>query len=89
MSKRDEELKKDGWIRQFVADEPRLSEMVEMYCSIGHEVRLEPVLSGEEAKEDECGDCRICFEGQPEGKYMVIYTRPKSGETDEEIVEKI
>jgi hypothetical protein len=70
-------LKKEGWVRQFVASEPRLSEMVETYRSIGFEVRLEQVLTGKDAKEDECKECRICFEGEPKEKYMVIYTRPE------------
>ena len=60
-----------------MASEPRLSEMVETYRSIGFEVRLEPVLTGKDAKEDECKECRICFEGEPKEKYMVIYTRPE------------
>ena len=74
---------------QFVAEEPRLSEMVEMYRSIGNEVRLEPVLAGEKAEDDGCGECRVCFEGQPEGKYMEIYTRPQPGKEGEEISEEI
>ena len=77
MSKIDEMLKKEGWVRQFVASEPRLSEMVETYRSIGFEVRLEQVLTGKDAKEDECKECHICFEGEPKEKYMVIYTRPE------------
>jgi hypothetical protein len=77
MSKIDEMLKKEGWVRQFVASEPRLSEMVATYRSIGFEVRLEQVLTGKDAKEDECKECRICFEGEPKEKYMVIYTRPE------------
>ncbi|MDY6862318.1 MAG: hypothetical protein SV062_04925 [Thermodesulfobacteriota bacterium] len=77
MSKRDQILKKEGWTKQFVTNEPRLSEMVETYRSIGFAVRLEPVLTGKEAKEDECKECRICFEGGQKEKYMVIYTRPE------------
>jgi hypothetical protein len=78
MSKKDEELAKEGWERKSIADEPRLSELVEMYKSLGLEVRLEPVLTEEEADEEECKECRICFEGQPKDKYMVIYTRKKA-----------
>ena len=34
MSRRDEELKKEGWTRQFVTEEPRLSEMATFIFSI-------------------------------------------------------
>jgi hypothetical protein len=37
------ELEKEGWTRQFTVDEPRLSEAVEMYKSLGFEVHLEPM----------------------------------------------
>ena len=76
MSQKDDELKKDGWTRQFVSDEPRLSEMVETYRSIGLDVHLEPLLTDEKPEETECGECRVCFEGAPKDKYKIIYTRP-------------
>jgi hypothetical protein len=40
---REEELKKEGWEKRFIIDEPRLSEMVEQYKELGFEVLLEPV----------------------------------------------
>ena len=74
-------LKREGWTRRFIADEPRLSEAVEMYKDSGFEVHLEPLpeKSGcenceEDGKED---TCRICFEGH-EDQYRIIYTRPAS-----------
>lgn len=80
-------LEGEGWTRQFVANEPRLSEAVEMYGAVGFEVHLEPLPKGPECKtcvggEDE-GDCRICFEGVEE-QYRIIFTRPKKGETESE-----
>ena len=72
MSKREEELKKEGWVKQFVADEPRLSEAVETYKAIGFEVHLEPLPMDENC---DIGECRICFKENPE-RYRVIYTRP-------------
>ena len=39
---RQEELTDQGWQRQATYDEPRLSEMAEMYKDIGLEVHLEP-----------------------------------------------
>jgi hypothetical protein len=72
---------KDGWKKQFVASEPRLSEAVQMYEETGFEVMLEPfpvkpgcsTPSG--AKDKDGGECRACFEGS-EHKYKIIYTRP-------------
>ncbi len=70
---RQEELEKEGWVRQFTADEPRLSEAVELYESLGLEVHLEPVTLDESAEE-----CQICFEEDVD-RYKTIYTRPKRG----------
>jgi hypothetical protein len=60
--------KKKGWTRQFIACEPRLSEVVELYKSLGFEVKLEDIKKNEEEK------CMICYEP---GKYKIIYTRPR------------
>ncbi len=74
-----ERLKKEGWTRQFVANEPRLSEAAAMYREIGFEVRLEPL--PEEQDCPTCGGeedqevCRVCFEGS-EDQYRIIFTRP-------------
>jgi len=72
MSRREEELEKEGWVRQFVADEPRLSEAVETYKSIGFEVHLEPLPMDENC---DSGECRMCFKENPD-RYRVIYIRP-------------
>ncbi|MFH1138355.1 MAG: hypothetical protein V1816_19960 [Pseudomonadota bacterium] len=66
---RDRELGEQGWIRQFSASEPRLTEAVEQYRELGFEVLLEPV--------DLCpadGDCASCLGAAPEF-VKVIYTR--------------
>lgn len=79
MSTREDELKKEGWQKRFVAEEPRLSEMVHLYEETGFEVLLEPVSAVEEPDEgsEECQECRICYEGS-EDQYRVIFTRPKA-----------
>jgi hypothetical protein len=81
MSKREDELKKEGWQKRFVAEDPRLSEMVQLYEEMGFEVHLEPVSAVEEPDggSGECQECRICFEGA-EDKYQVIFTRPRAGD---------
>ena len=75
--KREEELLKAGWERRFLAGEPRLSEMVELYRSIGFEVLVEPLPTKEEmAEEGGCSDrgCTACLDGDPD-RYRIIYTR--------------
>jgi len=62
-------LKREGWTRCFTADEPRLSEAVELYESLGYEVRLEPA-SFDEASEE----CKICLLADC-SKYKTIYTQ--------------
>ena len=82
---RIEALEKEGWVKQFVANEPRLSEAVNLYTELGFEVRLEPLPKGQEC--DTCSgpeghlekeECRICFEGF-EDQYKIIFTRRRTG----------
>lgn len=70
-SSREEDLEGEGWVRQFTADEPRLSEAVELYQSLGFEVHLEPASPGELTEE-----CQVCSAVDGE-RYKTIYTRPK------------
>ena len=68
---RKSKLERQGWTRQFIADEPRLSEAAEEYNKLGFEVHLEPV--DPQAMEGDCTNCLMmaC------DKYKIIYTRPK------------
>ena len=82
--KREDELIKEGWTRRFVANEPRLSEAVELYRSMGHEVHLEPLQPVDcDSADEKSGECRACFKGF-EDQYKIIYTRPKRGESEED-----
>jgi hypothetical protein len=78
--KSEERLRKEGWTRQNTIDEPRLSELVEMYGEMGLEVHLEPF------HPDEMDECDDCMRKMPE-RYKTIYTRPKKekgkGELDD------
>jgi hypothetical protein len=67
--KREEELKKEGWEKRFIMDEPRLSEAVAQYEAIGFEVLLEPV----DMSSEECTSCMTAFSD----RYKTIYTRRK------------
>ena len=55
----EEKLIKEGWQKQATYDDPRLSEMVEMYAEIGLEVHLEPF-----NVENESG-CSGCMQLKP------------------------
>jgi hypothetical protein len=74
MTQREEELARLGWERRFTADEPRLSEMKEMYESIGFEVLLEPLPSKEELAGCTESGCTACLDVDPD-RYRTIYTR--------------
>jgi hypothetical protein len=67
---REEELTAQGWQRQATYDEPRLSEMADLYREIGLEVHLEPF-----HPEDESG-CAGCLTAAPD-LYKTIYTRKR------------
>jgi len=72
VSQMDEKLKEEGWVRQFTASEPRLSEALNLYKSLGFEVHLEPVKPSQFDEE-----CRACIEGEM-GRCKTIYTRRKT-----------
>lgn len=77
------QLAAEGWTRQSVASEPRLSEAVQTYESLGFEVLLVPVLQ-ECGSGGGAGSCTACF-GADENpdRYQVIYTRPGQGAAGE------
>ena len=68
---RFEFLEREGWTRQFIANEPRLSEARNDYEELGFEVLLEPL--------DPCPQdpsCTTCLL-EDSDLIKVIYTRPK------------
>lgn len=73
-SQRETQLLAKGWVKQFMSDEPRLSEMVEEYTALGFQVHLEPV---DPASCAGGSGCTACFE-MPEvaAKFKIIFTRP-------------
>jgi hypothetical protein len=68
-----EKLIKEGWQKQATYDDPRLSEMAEMYQEIGLEIHLEPFNA-----ENETG-CTGCMQLMPD-LFKTIYTRRKAGQ---------
>ena len=71
--RRDEELRREGWIRKFTGSPPRLVETRELYESLGLEVLLDPLVPGELA--DECEGCTLALT-----MFRVIYTRPRTAD---------
>jgi hypothetical protein len=73
-----DKLEREGWVKQFVVNEPRLSEAVELYREAGFDVHLEPLPKGQEcetcAGPEEKRECRVCFEGF-EDEYKIIFTK--------------
>ena len=64
----EEKLIRSGWQKRATYDDPRLSEMVEMYREIGLEVHLEPFTPENE------GGCTGCMQLTPD-RFKTIYTR--------------
>jgi len=69
---KNEEMEREGWIKRSILDEPRLTEVAEMYRSIGFEVAVLPLeLNSMEG-------CTSCLDGSI-GRYCVVYTRDREG----------
>jgi hypothetical protein len=68
---REKRLETEGWVKQTTIGEPRLSEIVELYKSLGYEVHLEPVKLDELDEE-----CRSCYESEV-GEVKTVYVRKK------------
>ena len=65
-----EKLIQQGWEKQATYDDPRLSEMVDMYKEIDLEVHLEPFNAANEE------GCTGCMQLRPD-MFKTIYTRKK------------
>lgn len=61
---------KSGWERRYILDNHRVSEQVEMYESIGFEVKVQDVDPNNLPQEY----CKECYIANPE-KYKILYTR--------------
>ena len=86
LSSKIDELEREGWTKQFIADEPRLSAAVDLYKESGYAVHLEslPKQNQDEscAIDGEKGECRVCFVGFEE-QYKIIFTRPISAGSED------
>jgi hypothetical protein len=70
------------WERGFTIEENRVSEYVELYESIGYEVRVDP------ATPDEEEECQTCFKADFDN-LKTIYIKRKSTKENEMDLEKL
>ncbi|MFH1976103.1 MAG: hypothetical protein ABIJ52_11170 [Pseudomonadota bacterium] len=71
-------LTEEGWEMRSTMDEPRLSELIEMYEELDLDVHLEPF-----DPENETG-CSECMKASPE-RYKTIFTRKKGNDNAQAI----
>ena len=62
----------ERWVRRFTIEAERADEYVELYQSLGEEVRVEPVTPGLQSDE-ECATCLLAACD----RYVVVYTRSR------------
>ncbi|MBT3232063.1 MAG: hypothetical protein HN356_04550 [Calditrichaeota bacterium] len=60
---------KEGWETRFFGQEPRLSEVTELYEELGFEVSIEPLVKST------CVGCTECFDENTPNSIFVVYTR--------------
>lgn len=66
-----ESLEKEGWTKQTTIGEPRLSEIIELYKSLGYKVSLESI-----NPDDLDEECRRCYEKEI-NEVKTVYVRKK------------
>ena len=64
------------WERGFTIEENRVAEYVELYESIGYEVRVEP------ATPDEQEECQTCFKADLDNLRTIFIKRTKNKENE-------
>ena len=78
MRKTRNQLKRGGWLRQFVADGPLAKEAVEIYDLLGYEVHLQPPNRSHSKKSSSSSS------SERKGQVQIVYIRPKKSPDDEE-----
>lgn len=68
---RDDALAAEGWVRRYTEGPARLRETIDLYESLGWEVRAEPLAPAELA--DECQDCFLAL-----SLFRVLYVRRRA-----------
>ena len=71
--KKPQDLAREGWVKRGTYDEPRLTELVDLYGKIGFTVHIEPF------NPFEGPGCTDCMKSAPE-KYKVLYTQKNTAD---------
>ena len=75
-------IEAEGWKRQFTVEHKRVSEYVELYESIGYEVRVEPAIPNEKE------ECQVCYKIDF-SNLSTIYTKRKKNKDNEMDLEEV
>ena len=78
MRQRHKQLEKEGWLRQFVADEAQAKDAVEIYDLLGYEVHLQPPNQTHSKKRNSSSS------KESQGQCQIVYIKPKKSPDDEE-----
>jgi len=78
----DTPIKGKDWVKGFTIEEHRVNEYVELYESIGYEVRVEP------ATPDEQEECQTCFKADFDN-LKTIYIKHKKNKDIEMDLEEL
>ncbi len=70
------ETRSEEWVRRGIYDDPKLSQIINMYEEIGFTVRVEPFKPGMEP------GCIECIKENPD-KYKVLYTKRNGPERED------
>jgi hypothetical protein len=77
MRQTHKQLEKEGWLRQFVADEAQAKDAVEIYDLLGYEVHLQLPNQTHYKK------CNSSSSKESEGQCQIVYIRPKKSQDNE------
>ena len=79
--KQDIPIRGKDWEKGFTVEENRVDEYVELYESIGYEVRVEP------ATPDKMEDCQECFKADFDNLRTIYIKRTKNKENEMDLEE--
>lgn len=78
MRQTHKQLEKEGWLRQFLADETLAKDAVEIYDLLGYEVYLQPPSRSHSKKSNSSSS------KESQEQVQIVYIRPKKSSDDKE-----
>ncbi len=79
----DNPLRGKDWEKGFTVEQHRVNEYVELYQSIGYEVRVEP------ATPDEQEECQTCFKAEFDNLRTIYIKRTKNKDNEIDLEELV